>query len=84
MSQNEDEGISQTDELICPPMTLAQQVKGTIYLTRLTLHVARLVIAIIKLLKSNRSATSASVPEIDAGLDGDSVGLEDNIAEQSA
>jgi hypothetical protein len=81
MSQNNDDGLSQTDELICPPMTLAQQVKGTIYLTRLTLQVARLVIAIIKLVKPSRSVTSPPMREIDAGLGGDSEEMENNVAE---
>ena len=77
MSQNKDEGLSQSNELICPPMTLAQQVRGTIALARLALEVARLVFAIIKLY---RSVPRQPLPEINAGLGGDSEEMENNIA----
>jgi hypothetical protein len=58
MSQKNVTGLSPTEELNCPPMTLAQQVKGTIYLMRLTIEVARVVIAIIKLIKTNQAMAS--------------------------
>ena len=79
MSQKKDEGLSQTNELIVPPMTLAQQIRGTIALTRLALEVARLVIAIIKLY---RSMPRRPLPEIAAGLGADSGEMEHNVAEQ--
>jgi hypothetical protein len=79
MSQKNDEGHSQTNKLIAPPMTLAQQVRGTISLARLALEVARLVFAIIKLY---RSLPSRPLPEINAGLGGDSGEMEPNVAEQ--
>ncbi len=79
MSQKKDEGLSQTNKLIDPPMTLAQQVRGTIDLARLALEVARLVIAIIKLY---RSVPSRPLPEIAAGLGGDSGEMEQNVVEQ--
>ena len=79
MSQKEDEGLSQTDELICPPITLVQQVKGTIYLARLTLQVARLVVEIIRLVKPFRSMNSRPMTEIDAGFGDDSGEIERNL-----
>jgi hypothetical protein len=79
MSQNKNEGLSQTNELICPPMTLAQQVRGTIALTRLSLEVARLFIAIIKLY---RSMPRRPLPEIAVEPGGDSGEMEHNVAEQ--
>ncbi|HET6446437.1 MAG TPA: hypothetical protein VFI27_17850 [candidate division Zixibacteria bacterium] len=63
MSQKNDAGLSQTDELICPPMTLAQQVKGTIYLIRLTIEVTRVVLAIIKLIRPYLSMSSRPLPD---------------------
>ena len=54
-------------ENIMPSMTLAEQVIGAIALARLALEVARLIIEIIKLIKTYRSATSRPLPEIAAG-----------------
>lgn len=82
MSQNVDEELSQPIEPIDPPLTLAQQVRGTIALTRLVLEVIRLVFAIIKLLKAYRSSASRPMPETDASLGGDSAEIEPIVAEQ--
>ena len=82
MSQKEDVGLAQTDELICPPMTLVQQVKGTIYLTRLALVFARLIVEIIKLIKPYRSMTSQPMTEIATGIDNDSGEIEHNLAKR--
>lgn len=82
MSQKKDEGLTQANKLICPPMTLADQVRGTVALVRLSLAVARLVIEVIKLIKPYRSMTSRQLPEIDSGLSVDSGEMEHNVAEQ--
>jgi hypothetical protein len=54
-------------ENIMPPMTLAEQVIGAMALARLALEVARLIIEIIKLIKTYRSATRRPLREIAAG-----------------
>jgi hypothetical protein len=81
MSPKKEEGASQTNELICPPMTLAQQVKGTLYLARLTFVVGRLFIEIIKLIKPYLSVRNRSVTEIADGLGDDPGGMERKLVE---
>jgi len=81
MSPKKDEGASQTNELICPPMTLAQQVKGTVYLARLTIEVCRLFIEIIKLIKPYQSVRNRPVTEIADGLGDDPGGMERKLVE---
>ena len=61
MNQNEDEGLSQTND-----MTLAEQVAGAKALAHLARLIARLIIEIIKLNRTYQSATSRQPPEIDA------------------
>jgi len=81
MSPKKDEGASQTSELICPPMTLAQQVKGTVYLARLTIEVGRLFIEVIKLIKPYRSVRNRPLTEIADGLSDDPGGMERKLVE---
>jgi hypothetical protein len=64
MSKKKDEGLSQTNKLDVPPMTLAEQVRGAKALAYLALEVARLIIEIIKLIITYRSVTSRPLPEI--------------------
>jgi len=74
MGQKEVEGLSETKESIEPQMTLAQEIKGTIHLVRLTLAVAKIAIAILKLVKpylsvKSRTPSDMRMPPADSAGD---------------